>query len=140
MGADVRQAACAVIARDGRFLLGHRSAARTYYANVWDLFGGHVEAGEDAERALRRELVEELGIVALAPEPLALIPEPDPAQHGPGEFHVFLVTQWRGEPVLKGEEHDAIAWFTLEQASALELSDAGILALLERTARRMPSR
>jgi 8-oxo-dGTP diphosphatase len=136
----VRTAACAVILRDGRFLLGHRSAARSYYPDAWDLFGGHVENGEDPERALARELFEELGILVLEPEKFALVQEPNPSVHGAGEFHVFLVTHWRGEPVPQGDEHDAIAWFTLGEASAVKLADAGILGLLERAARGTPAK
>jgi 8-oxo-dGTP diphosphatase len=49
--------------RDGkRVLLCHRSADRRWYADVWDLPGGHVEAGESPSIALVRELREELGI------------------------------------------------------------------------------
>src|SRR5690349_1557820 len=53
----------AALLRDGdRVLLCHRSAARRWYPDVWDLPGGHVEAGETPGAALVRELREELGI------------------------------------------------------------------------------
>jgi len=52
-------AAGAVIVRGGRLLLGRR--ARPPYAGMWDTPGGFIEAGEAPERALRRELREELG-------------------------------------------------------------------------------
>ncbi len=55
----------AVVVRDGRVLLGRRAASRALAPGVWDVVGGHVERGESARRALRRELREELGIDAV---------------------------------------------------------------------------
>ncbi len=52
----------ALIIQSQRILLGLRSAARTFYPDVWDMFGGHVEPGERHEQTLVRELQEELGI------------------------------------------------------------------------------
>lgn len=51
----------ALVAGD-RLLLCHRSPTRRWYPNVWDLPGGHVEAGESEPEALRRELYEEIGV------------------------------------------------------------------------------
>jgi hypothetical protein len=56
------QQVAAVLRRGKRVLLCHRSPAREYFPDVWDLPGGHVEAGENAGMALARELDEELGI------------------------------------------------------------------------------
>ena len=36
----------ALLVRDGRMLLCHRSAGRRWYPDVWDFPGGHVEGGE----------------------------------------------------------------------------------------------
>ena len=52
----------AMIVRAQKILLGKRSAARQFYPDVWDLFGGHVEPGEALEQTLVRELQEELDI------------------------------------------------------------------------------
>jgi 8-oxo-dGTP diphosphatase len=39
--------------------------------------------------------------------------------------HLFLVTQWDGRPHnLLPDEHDAIAWFTLDDAATLTLAHA----------------
>jgi 8-oxo-dGTP diphosphatase len=130
----MRTAACAVIFRDDRVLLGRRSASRRYYPGVWDLFGGHVRPGEAAADALARELREELGIVPLDVAPSLVVDEPDPATHGPGVFHVFLVTRWRGEPVLTNAEHDALGWFTLADVATLQLADIALLDVLRNVA------
>ena len=44
-------------------LLVHRSPTRAAYPDVWNLPGGHIEAGESSTQAITRELHEELGIV-----------------------------------------------------------------------------
>ncbi len=55
--------AAGLLCRQGRFLLGKRSGHRNAYPGMWDLPGGHVEAGEKVEQALVRELGEELGVI-----------------------------------------------------------------------------
>jgi 8-oxo-dGTP diphosphatase len=55
--------AAAVVVEEGRVLLTQRKAG-THLAGAWEFPGGKVEAGEDPREALRRELVEELGIAA----------------------------------------------------------------------------
>jgi len=54
----------AVIERDGQVLIGQRPAGKRHGLK-WEFPGGKVEPGEAPERALRRELEEELGIQAV---------------------------------------------------------------------------
>ena len=75
------ECAVALIVADGRVLLGHRSKDRPTYPGVWDLFGGHVEAGETLEETLARELDEELAITPTAYEQFTELAEPEA---GPG--------------------------------------------------------
>jgi 8-oxo-dGTP diphosphatase len=50
-----------LIRPDGALLLSTRPAGKVY-AGYWEFPGGKIEAGETVEQALRRELIEELGI------------------------------------------------------------------------------
>jgi 8-oxo-dGTP pyrophosphatase MutT (NUDIX family) len=52
----------AVLVREGRILLGRRSRRKRICPGLWDVIGGHVEAEETYEDALRRELREEIGV------------------------------------------------------------------------------
>ena len=64
------QIVAAIVVRDSRVLLCHRSADHRWYPDVWDLAGGHVEAGETPASTLvreLRELREELGVVIEEP-------------------------------------------------------------------------
>ena len=96
----------------GKILLGLRSPDRRYYPGVWDIFGGHCEDGESVECALKREIWEELGVRPLKYVEIGMFEEPNPAQYGEGEHHVFVISKWEGKPNNRGEEHAEIRWFS----------------------------
>jgi len=113
--------------KDGRILLCHRSPNRRWYPDVWDLPGGHVESGETSTEALKRELLEELGVSvrSLARSPL------DRVRTSEFELDIWPVTDWHGTPAnLVPDEHDAIAWFAAEDLTTLEMAHHSYLALL----------
>jgi 8-oxo-dGTP pyrophosphatase MutT (NUDIX family) len=113
--------------KDGRILLCHRSPNRRWYPNVWDLPGGHVEAGETSSEALKRELLEELGVSvrSLPRHPLDRLRTPE------FELDIWPVTDWHGTPSnLVPEEHDAVAWFSAEDLTALEMAHGSYPDLL----------
>ena len=118
------ECAVALIVANGRVLLGHRSPDRVNYPNVWDLFGGHVEAGETIEATLARELDEELQITPVAYERLTELQEPEAGPYGRKRYTIFKVTSWTGPgPLLAGDEHTEIAWFTPAEANQADLAD-----------------
>ncbi len=61
--------AAAVLVEGGRVLLSQRKAG-THLAGAWEFPGGKVEPGEDPRDALKRELVEELGIETVIGAPV----------------------------------------------------------------------
>ena len=118
--------AVAALVRRGELLLGHRHPERRWYPDCWDLVGGHVEPGESAEQAVRRECREEIDVDVVELRPLEVTFE-DPAV----EPHAFLVTRWRGEPRNAApDEHDAIRWFTSRELPGLRLADPSYLEWL----------
>ena len=59
-------AAALLFDRDGKFLIYLRDdKSEIPFPNHWDLFGGHVEAGETPQFALIRELEEELRVTPI---------------------------------------------------------------------------
>jgi 8-oxo-dGTP pyrophosphatase MutT (NUDIX family) len=120
----------------GRILLCHRSPGRRWYPDVWDLPGGHVELGETPTEALERELLEELGVsvYSLPPGPLMRLSMVDV------EMGIWFVGSWNGTPAnLAPEEHDAIAWFTAEELTALEMAHPSYLDLFRAILRAPPN-
>ena len=60
-----RAVSIAVLGSDGRLLIHRRANTKDVWPGMWDLAaGGVVAAGESYDDAARRELAEELGIVA----------------------------------------------------------------------------
>ncbi len=100
-----------LIDAEGRFLLTSRPAGKVY-AGHWEFPGGKLEAGESVEQALRRELVEELGIEIGAVEPwkTELIDYP----HARVRLHFCKVFAWRGEFQMR--EQQSMSWQQLPVA------------------------
>lgn len=90
---------------DGRFLLTSRPAGKVY-AGYWEFPGGKVEPGETIEAALRRELVEEIGVVigAVHPWRVELVDYP----HALVRLNFCKVHEWTGE--LHMHEGQSCAW------------------------------
>lgn len=111
-----------LLRREDRLLLCHRRADRPWYPDVWDLPGGHVEAGERPEEALVRELAEELGVDVDVPgRPADRVLTDDETGL---RLSIWRVDEWRGEPAnLAPDEHDAIGWFRLADLDDLALAD-----------------
>jgi len=123
------EVAAAVIQRaDGAFLLARRPAGKVY-AGYWEFPGGKVETGEPAERALVRELHEELGIDACTAFPWITRVYAYP--HATVRLNFFRVTAWKGDP--HPREQQAIAWqrFGTPLAAPMLPANAPVLAALE---------
>lgn len=87
---------------DGNFLMTSRPVGKVY-AGYWEFPGGKIEAGETVAQALRRELIEELGItigdvqrwrVGLIDYPHALV-----------RLHFCKVLDWQGELQMREKQH-----------------------------------
>lgn len=111
----------AVMLRECCVLLAKRSATRRSYPNLWSFPGGHVERGEDLDRALHRELGEEIGVVPTRYRALATFPDP---QAPDVTYHLFAVTEWQGEPRILDDEHSELAWF--DRDAAVRLPDLAL--------------
>jgi 8-oxo-dGTP diphosphatase len=94
-----------LINSEGQFLLTSRPAGKVY-AGYWEFPGGKLERGETVEAALRRELVEEIGIEIGAVEPWKV--EIVDYEHARVRLHFCRVFDWTG--AFEMREHQAMAW------------------------------
>ena len=100
------EVAAAVITRaDGSFLLARRPEGKPY-AGYWEFPGGKVEPGEPLMHALRRELLEELGIYVQHAYPW--ITRTFSYTHAMVRLRFYRVMEWHGEP--HPYENQELSW------------------------------
>ena len=97
----------AAVIRDseGKVLLARRPHGR-HMGGLWEFPGGKVREGEAPERALVRELVEELGVTIEVADPITFAVHEEPGMRILLLF--FAATIVAGEP--RPREGQAIAW------------------------------
>ena len=93
---------------EGRFLLTSRPPGKVY-EGYWEFPGGKLEVGETVDQALRRELIEELGITIGATHPWKI--EIFDYPHALVRLHFCKVYEWSGEFEMR--EGQTMAWQTL---------------------------
>ena len=123
--------AVALLDPDDRVLIAQRPDGKAL-AGLWEFPGGKVEPGEIPERALARELAEELGIgVDQADATPAGV-----ASRADGDRHLvlllYLVRHWRGKP--QPLDAAALAWCSLAETERLAMppADRALAAMLKR--------
>lgn len=121
-------AACALLDADRRVLLARRPADKPM-PGLWEFPGGKVEAGETPERALMRELREELGV-----EPCERCLHPFAfASHAYPDFHIvmplFVCRQWDGFP--SPREGQELKWVRPEKLKDYPMPEADIPLAVE---------
>lgn len=101
----------ALIVRDDKFLVMHNNGVK---ADLWELPGGRMEFGETAEETLKREIMEETGLIV---SPIKLLDtwnlnKVDRQITG----IIYLCSIEEGEVTLS-EEHDSFKWIKADKES-----------------------
>ena len=121
MNKVIKDVVGALIEKDGRFLVARRKPDDTF-GGLWEFPGGCVEHGEEKEKALEREIKEELGIEVKAGK---LVYECD------DEIPTLKILIYLYEcKILSGLPRpidcDAVAWATPDELKRMELAPADI--------------
>ena len=129
-GADMLLvSAVALIDLDGRVLLAQRPKNKPM-AGLWEFPGGKIEPGETPERALIRELKEELGINTAASclAPLSFASHSYGASDSRAAFHLLMMLyvcrRWKGRP--QPIEGGALKWVRPQQLRDYPMPEADI--------------
>ena len=130
LGADMNEAktrpivlvaAVALLNRDGKVLVARRPPGRPL-AGLWEFPGGKVEAGEEPETALIREILEELGIEIARADLMPLTF----ASHAYPEFHLlmplYLCKRWQGS--IAAQQDQELRWVRLDELTHYDMPPA----------------
>jgi 8-oxo-dGTP diphosphatase len=105
-----------MLIEDGRVLAEKRKQTKSLVPGAVALPGGHMEGDEDPEAALRRELREELGVVAReAAYVCSLLHRAEELR----KIHYFAVERWDG--AILNLEAEALLWVALDEPHRLDL-------------------
>ena len=96
-----------LIRQDGALLLSTRPPGKAY-AGYWEFPGGKIEVGESVTEALRRELIEELGVTIGTAHEWKVTEHDYP--HALVRLHWCKVFDWTGEFEMR--EGQQMAWQT----------------------------
>ena len=126
-----------ILNSEGKVFLQRRSATRRMFPGVWDIVGGHVEEGESAQEALRREIEEETGWTSL--RVVAQVAAWDWEHDGIPRNEVDYLVEVEGDldaPQLELGKHDAHAWVGPDELDLLVEgrypADDGLLVVVRR--------
>lgn len=112
---------CAIIEKDGLVLAARRGPSMSM-PYKWEFPGGKIKAGETHEECIKREILEELGVVVTITSSLA------PSTHSyPGltvTLYPFRCTLHSGRIDLL--EHAEIKWLEPEELTSLDWADADV--------------
>jgi 8-oxo-dGTP diphosphatase len=112
----VRRIVNALLVRNGCVLLARRAPHRKAYPDLWSFPGGHVEPGETLAQALIREMGEEIEVTPTRFVATGTIADPNEVAD-PATYHMFVVSEWTGEPRLIGDEHSTLRWIAFDAAA-----------------------
>jgi 8-oxo-dGTP diphosphatase len=113
------QVAVGVITRNDQFFVCRRRAHQ-HQGNKWEFPGGKIDLDESPEHALRRELSEEIGIIARAYFHLLNLDFSYPDKKV--SLHVFVVSDFSGEAY--GAEGQESKWVGFNDLLSLDFPDA----------------
>lgn len=113
--------ACALVDIDNRVLVAQRPQGKSM-AGMWEFPGGKMEPGETPEEAIKRELLEELGITTFT----SCLAPLNFASHAYQDFHLlmplYICRKWEG--ILQSRENQALKWVRPVELYKLEMPPA----------------
>jgi 8-oxo-dGTP diphosphatase len=118
----MKRVVAALIQKDGKLLVCQRTRHQTMPLK-WEFPGGKIENGEQPGDALRRELEEELGILATVGDELARIRHEYP-NRSMVELRFFVVRAYQGE--IENRIFRDIQWAKLKDLPKYDFLEADL--------------
>ena len=118
------EVSCALIVEQGRILVA-QNRATSDHPGKWEFPGGKIKKGETPEACIVREIKEELNLQ------VTVIQRLEAVAYDYGHKHIqlipFVCSLESGELALN--DHEAVAWASLEQCLKIDFAEADKLLL-----------
>lgn len=101
----------ALILRKNKFLVMHNNGVK---ADLWELPGGRMEFGETAEETLKREIMEETGLIV---SPIKLLDTWNLVKVDHQITGIIYLCSLEEGEVKLSDEHDAYKWINADRES-----------------------
>ena len=108
-------------------MLGKKASGKHFLSGKWHIPGGKVKTGESDEQALKREMMEELGVEVEVGEMLDVVEFIDKETESHAVSPAFVCHIISGTPTIM-EPHKCaeIGWFSWEEIGKMDLSPYAI--------------
>lgn len=114
----LKKATLVLLLKEGEVLLAMKK--RGFGSGKWNGVGGKANEGEDVVEAATRESQEEIGVIPMNLNLVAIFNYHFPLQEGWGlQVYVFTATEWRGEPTESEEMRPK--WFKIDEIPYKEM-------------------
>ncbi len=108
----------AFIVNEGKFLIMHKNKEK---GDLWELPGGRMEFGESAEETLRRELLEETGLLVI---PVKVLDTWNVVYEKYQVTGVIYLCKIDNTEVNLSDEHDKYKWVNVSNESLANMYEA----------------
>ncbi|HET7892276.1 MAG TPA: (deoxy)nucleoside triphosphate pyrophosphohydrolase [Candidatus Sulfotelmatobacter sp.] len=129
----MKRVVAGLIVRDGKVLVCQRTRHQTMPLK-WEFPGGKIEAGEQPRSALRRELEEELGILATVGDEIKRIQHEYP-NGGMVELRFFVVREYQKE--IENRIFRDVQWAEPKDLPAFDFLEADLTLVQELAAGKL---
>ena len=121
------EVAAAVIRNGNRIFATQRGYGE--FKDLWEFPGGKIEAGEEREHALKREIMEELDTEIAIDSFICTVEHDYPSFHI--TMHCYMCSVKSGELTLK--EHESARWLSADQLYSVDWlpADISVISKLE---------
>ena len=125
------EVAAAVIKNGNRIFATQRGYGE--FKDMWEFPGGKIEAGEEREHALKREIMEELDTEIAIDSFICTVEHDYPSFHI--TMHCYMCSVKSGELTLK--EHESARWLSADQLYSVDWlpADISVISKLEESLR-----